>query len=47
MSKLELVCDFWGFVLSERSVADEESYLDVKVRGPGNAETCWKWGDQV
>ena len=24
----------------------EESYLDVKVRGPGDAEMSWKWGGQ-
>jgi len=42
----ELVRDFLGFVLSECSVVDEESNLDVKVRGPGDAEMRWKWGDQ-
>ena len=46
MRELALECDFVVVVLSEHSVADEESYLDVKVRGPGDTETCWKWGDQ-
>lgn len=39
-----MIC--WGFVLTERSVVDEESNLNVEVRGPGNAEMRWKWGEQ-
>ena len=34
------------FVLSGNSAIGEESYLEVRVRGPGNTETSWKWGDQ-
>ena len=38
------VCFLGGFVFSECSGVGEESCLDIKVRGPGNTETCWKWG---
>ena len=43
------MCDSGVFVFKENSVAeeiDEGSYLEVKVRGPGDTETSWKWGGQ-
>ena len=43
--ELELV-RFWYFLLKEDSVVDEESHLEVRVRGQGNTETSWKWGSQ-
>ena len=46
MRELAVACNFGVVVLSEDFVVDEESHLDVKVRGPGGTETCWKWGDQ-
>ncbi|KAF9651079.1 hypothetical protein BDM02DRAFT_3111088 [Thelephora ganbajun] len=30
-------------VLNENPVAGEEMQLEVKVRGPGNSKTSWKW----
>lgn len=44
MRELEVVYDSGVFVLKESYVVGEESHLEVKVRGPGNAETSWKWG---
>ena len=44
--ELELVCGSGVFVLNENSVIGEQSCLDVRVRGPGNTETSWKWGGQ-
>ena len=31
-------------VLSRKHVVGEDSQLEVRVRGPGNAEISWEWG---
>ena len=31
-------------MFKEDSVVGEESHLEVRVRGQGNAEVSWKWG---
>ena len=42
--ELELVHDSGIVVLKGNSMIGEESCLEVRVRGPGDTETSWKWG---
>lgn len=32
------------FVLSTKSVAGEDSQIEVRIRGVGGAEVSWEWG---
>ena len=42
-------CAILGILCSKRTLVggtDEGSYLEVRVRGPGDTETSWRWGGQ-
>lgn len=32
------------FLLSMKSVAGQDSQLEIRVRGPDNVEMYWEWG---